>query len=68
MLRFDYLENDDGSFTVNVVSEIENSHSLCGRLILNAKEWKELWTACVAPDPYDTKEKFFKFENKGSQI
>lgn len=67
MLRFDYLKQRD-NVKVTVVSEQENSHSLAGRLILKSDEWEQIWRALLnadAPDPWDRKERFFKFEDKG---
>jgi len=70
MLRFDYQEQPNGQFNVTVVSERGNSHSLAGRLVLEAEEWKRLVLACEIfnednmDGPNLGSVEFFKFEKK----
>lgn len=69
MIRFDYKINNEGIVNVTVVEEgLNNTHSLCGRLVLSRSHWDWLWKACAifdAPINLDHPEQHFKFENKG---
>ena len=68
MLRLDYMKQENGTVEVKVVSETENTHALCGRLVLSTEEWEFIWKALGlydTPDTWDHKESFVKFENKG---
>lgn len=66
MLRFDYIEQENGQFQVTIVSEKEDSHSMAGKLLLEKEEWEFLWKACLFHDENYNK-KFLKIENKGEQ-
>lgn len=81
MLRFDYLENkESGTVNITVVSINDKTqvqaHSLVGRLILTAEEWRRLRTAITKGYtdweidwiPADAvSARFFRFEPKNQE-
>jgi hypothetical protein len=65
MLRFDYTIQSDNMVNVTIVEETEDKHSLCGRIVLSKKGWKDLIDAITFyPEKDDNLNYYFKFENK----